>query len=166
MSSSNEVVCSRCLMPLPLPGRDAIPQGNGYVHSSPGRCIAVLRQEIIGLRAASETTALSDKPLQSLCLTGYQIEHLADFVDRERDTELTLAHFPERSPDADGNEMPAGLYAWFTEYPDEGALHLAEQPESPEKADEPHKFTDDEKTEMRRNAAELDRRAAQKTSER
>jgi hypothetical protein len=78
-------------------------------------------------RPPSETPA-------PLTLTGYQIEQLADFVDGERDTELTLAHFPKRPPDADGNEMPAGLYAWFSEYPDEGSLHLAEQPESAEKA--------------------------------
>lgn len=58
-------------------------------------------------------------------INGFQLMHLADFVDGERETELTLEVFPEHTAN-NGEHMPAGLYAWFSEYPEEGKLWLPE----------------------------------------
>jgi hypothetical protein len=57
-------------------------------------------------------------------LTGYQVEHLADFVDREADAQISVARFDQDRTGSDGERMPAGLYAWFTEYPEEGQVWL------------------------------------------
>lgn len=66
-------------------------------------------------------------------LTGYQIQRLWDFVDGDVESELSLAYFDEARPDLEDPEetMPAGLYAWFTDYPDEGSLWLPESPGKP-----------------------------------
>lgn len=105
--TSNEVLCSRCLMPLTLPGRDAIPQGKGYVHNSPERCIAVLRQEIIGLRDARETAPASKKIVDFLYEWGttqrtwgpegrQAAEAFAEFVDaRLADAPPYMSNFNE-----------------------------------------------------------------------
>lgn len=66
-------------------------------------------------------------------LTGYQIKCLADFTDGEDIAEIIVEHF-EASKDAEtGEHMPAGLYAYFTEYPEEGRLYLPEAPEPVER---------------------------------
>ena len=59
-------------------------------------------------------------------MTGYQIHRLWDFVDAEPDAQVTLDVFPERPDLETGEKMPAGLYAWFTDYPDEGSIWLPE----------------------------------------
>jgi hypothetical protein len=61
-----------------------------------------------------------------ISLNGVQIAALLDFTDRELDAQITLGHFDDRRPDSEGNPMPAGLYAWFTEYPEEGAIYLGD----------------------------------------
>jgi len=61
---------------------------------------------------------------QTITLDGAQIAQLQGFADNEMDAQISIGWFPERKPDADGNEMPEGYYAWFTEYPDDGALLL------------------------------------------
>jgi hypothetical protein len=63
----------------------------------------------------------NEKP-HTISLTGYQIEHLWDLVDKERDADISLAWGPAFD-DEDGH-TPEGLRAWFTEYPEEGVLHL------------------------------------------
>jgi len=65
-------------------------------------------------------------------INGYQIKRLLDFIDGEDETPLTLDFVDHERPDGNSNDgeiMPAGLYAWFTEYPDEGSLWLPETPE-------------------------------------
>lgn len=45
--------------------------------------------------------------------------------DNDPDAEITVAHFPAgKIVDDDGKPEPAGLYCWFTDYPDEGSLPL------------------------------------------
>lgn len=49
-----------------------------------------------------------------------------EFLASELESELSFAQF-EACPDPEGGEeMPAGIYCWFTEYPEEGRLHLPE----------------------------------------
>lgn len=64
-----------------------------------------------------------------IIINGYQIERLRDFVDAEPEAEVTLGAFPERPDMETGEKMPAGLYAWFADYPDEGSIWLPETPE-------------------------------------
>lgn len=67
----------------------------------------------------------------SVQITGWQVKHLLDFMDGEDEAELTLEHFAEERKDSEtGEAMPPGLYAWFTEYPEEGSLLLAEKTET------------------------------------
>ncbi len=56
-------------------------------------------------------------------LTGLQVQHLWDFCGGELDAEVTIDRLEARTS-TDGEPMPAGLYAWFTEYPEEGCLFL------------------------------------------
>lgn len=71
----------------------------------------------------------ADEGPPTLGLNGYQIHRLWDFVDAEPEAEVTLGNFPERADMEDGTKMPAGLYAWFTDYPDEGSIWLPETPD-------------------------------------
>lgn len=64
-----------------------------------------------------------------IALTGLQIQHMWDYVDGDKETELTIALYPEGKDEETGETMPAGLYCWFTEYPDEGRLYLPETAE-------------------------------------
>jgi hypothetical protein len=67
----------------------------------------------------------------SISLNGYQIRRLWDFVDAEDEAEIEIEYVDYERPDgnSDGEIMPAGLYAWFRDYPDEGSLWLPETPE-------------------------------------
>lgn len=60
----------------------------------------------------------------AITFNGAQLAQLRDFTDDERDAEISIGWFQERMPDSEGNEMPAGHYAWFTEHPEEGAIYL------------------------------------------
>lgn len=67
-----------------------------------------------------------------LGINGYQIKRLLDFVDNEDESEVTLAYVDHERPDGnsnDGEMMPKGLYAWYTDYPEEGSMWLPETPE-------------------------------------
>jgi hypothetical protein len=61
-------------------------------------------------------------------LTGYQVKQINDFMGGDYDTSVTVEHLPERTLDpGTGDEpttMPAGLYIWCTDYPEEGAVLL------------------------------------------
>lgn len=65
-------------------------------------------------------------------LNGYQIKRLLDFVDSDDEAELSLAYFDEERDDLESpdEKMPQGLYAWFTDYPDEGSMWLPETPQA------------------------------------
>lgn len=68
----------------------------------------------------------------SISLNGYQIRRLLDFVDSEDEAEVEIDYVDHERPDLNSNEgemMPAGVYAWFRDYPDEGALWLPQTPE-------------------------------------
>lgn len=65
--------------------------------------------------------------MQLITLTGYQIRTILDMVDAEDEAEITISYIDYDRPCVDSGEvMPAGLYAWFTDYPDEGSLYLPE----------------------------------------
>lgn len=57
-------------------------------------------------------------------LTGMQIQYLNDMMGGEYDSEgVTIDHREAHTSD-EGEQMPEGLYAWFTEYPEEGYVWL------------------------------------------
>lgn len=57
-----------------------------------------------------------------ITLSAAQIQDLMDFMgDADPETEITITHFPEPWHDKhEGTDEPAGFYAYFTEYPEEG----------------------------------------------
>lgn len=64
-------------------------------------------------------------------LTGRQIKNALEFVnpdgDRDLDQlecELTIRYFPASTDQEMGEKMPAGYWAFFTDYPDEGRIDL------------------------------------------
>lgn len=44
------------------------------------------------------------------------------------DTEVGVKWMPDHQDEEDGSHRPAGLYAWFTDYPEEGSIPLAAAP--------------------------------------
>lgn len=60
----------------------------------------------------------------SITINGYQIRHALDLLDGEDETPLEFEELPERKDTDTGETMPAGLYCWFAEYPDEGVVYL------------------------------------------
>lgn len=69
----------------------------------------------------------------SVTLNGRQIAAVYDFMDLAAgsasgyETDVSIQWFEERPP-VDGEPSPAGYYAWITDYPEEGSLHLNDQP--------------------------------------
>lgn len=78
-----------------------------------------------------------------LTLNGYQIRSALAFVapdathepkndkeaqilESELETDLSFGMFEAGKDEESGEEMPAGLYCWLTEYPEEGRIHLPE----------------------------------------
>jgi hypothetical protein len=66
-----------------------------------------------------------------MTLDACQLRHAAEFAaadyemeEDQRGTEMTFQRLPVPAIGTDGDEMPAGMYCWYTEYPEEGALHL------------------------------------------
>lgn len=57
-------------------------------------------------------------------LTGAQVKALNEFMGGDYDTDVTIEHCADRRDVVTGEPMPAGLYAWCTEYPDEGCVLL------------------------------------------
>jgi hypothetical protein len=63
-----------------------------------------------------------------LSLNGHQLLAVVQFCGGDFDTDLSIGYFPER-PNPEGQiPLPAGLYVWCTEYPDEGCWYLNEEP--------------------------------------
>jgi hypothetical protein len=61
-----------------------------------------------------------------LRINGWQINKLATFAE-DADTSMVLRYYGEDRKDGD-EPMPAGLYAWYEEYPEEGQLLLVPAP--------------------------------------
>jgi hypothetical protein len=60
-------------------------------------------------------------------LTGYQVQQLNEFLGGDYDCEVTIEELPERTL---GEEvLPAGLWVWCSEYPEEGGVLLDRDPE-------------------------------------
>lgn len=86
-------------------------------------------------RAAHECRA-AEPPSERhpLRINGAQVAALVDFLDlngtpEAKETPLHLQHYGEdRMCSVDKEPMPAGLYAWFAEYPEEGQLLLDPEP--------------------------------------
>lgn len=59
-------------------------------------------------------------------LTGYQVKKLHEFMGGDFDCNVTLGRFVQERVGKDGETMPAGLYVWCTDYPEEGSVLLRE----------------------------------------
>ncbi|CAN5300361.1 hypothetical protein BH10PSE16_BH10PSE16_01290 [soil metagenome] len=80
-------------------------------------------------RATATIAALHDAPPigKKLTLTGLQISYLHDACGGEMETELSISRFEDGGTCADtGDCMPAGLYCWYDDYPEEGRIYLPE----------------------------------------
>lgn len=69
----------------------------------------------------------------SLNLSGKQIKELLEHVapDREKDpeqleTEVEIQLLPEGKCPETGELRPAGVYFWYSEYPEEGSILLSD----------------------------------------
>lgn len=67
-------------------------------------------------------------------LTGHQVRQLVEFMGGDYGMDVTIEYLPERTLDGGtgtGPEiLPAGLYAWMTDDPEEGVYLLDEEPEN------------------------------------
>jgi hypothetical protein len=88
--------------------------------------VAALRARIAELEDFNARLSSSQ---YRLTLTGLQIQHMWDYCDGDLETELSIARYEEGKDQETDETMSAGLYAWFTEYPDEGRLYLPETAE-------------------------------------
>jgi hypothetical protein len=91
-------------------------------------CPLALRRacrELIERRSRVETTVRRPGRIH---INGLQLKHALDFVDQDDESELVIEHVDFERPDGNSPDetMPAGLYAWFYDYPDEGSLLLPE----------------------------------------
>lgn len=81
------------------------------------------------------TPAAGDESGQ-ITLTAPQLRQALDFVNPDKgdadqqEDRLTIAWAKEST--SEGETRPAGLYAWFTEYPEEGAIYLDPEDPAPE----------------------------------
>lgn len=100
--------------------------------NSKGARLEVYVAQALGMRIELAEGAESLHPLApALTMTGYQLEEALGFIAPDSTAEqleqsVDLQHGPERTHD-EGTD-PAGLRCWLTEYPEEGAIHLNEQP--------------------------------------
>lgn len=65
------------------------------------------------------------EPKSSLTITAGQLLDALEMLGRienleDRETELTITQMEEWTDSEENQTMPAGLYAYFTEYPEEG----------------------------------------------
>ena len=65
-------------------------------------------------------------------LTGYQIKLLASMTDGDDECELGVSQYPESTDEETGETMPAGLYAFYADYLDEGRTFLPAEAEKEE----------------------------------
>lgn len=61
----------------------------------------------------------------ALTITGAQARELLAVFGGDEEAEVALGWFRETKSEEDGEAMPAGLYAWMADYPEEGRIHLA-----------------------------------------
>ena len=82
------------------------------------------RQLLIGM--------IGEELSKQIYLTGFQIKNLAAMTDGDDECELCLQEYPETVDEEDGEIMPAGLYAYYYDYPDEGRTYLPPAPDTEE----------------------------------
>jgi hypothetical protein len=82
------------------------------------------------LSAPQQPVAASSEPV--FTLNARQLRSALDFIapdfdadEDQRDAEISMQMMPDRMPLED-EPMPAGLYAWCTDYPEEGCIPLLE----------------------------------------
>lgn len=64
-----------------------------------------------------------------ISINGHQLKELLDFIDSDDEVEVCLHYYSrERRDEESGEMMLPGLYAWMSEYPEEGQHFLAESP--------------------------------------
>lgn len=63
-------------------------------------------------------------------LTGHQVKQINEFMGGDYEVEVTIRKLEARVVNTEEGpiELPEGLYIWCTEYPEEGAVLLEEQP--------------------------------------
>ncbi len=101
--------------------------------TKPGSLMAGVRETAQkAWQAALQQPAQVAEP--SITLNGYQLKEALEFAwpdgDKDMDqgeTELTIQHMPERVA-VDGELMVAGMYAYYSEMPEEGCMLLSEEP--------------------------------------
>lgn len=64
-------------------------------------------------------------------LTGHQLRYLLDLADHQDDCEITIWQMDEWIDPETKEVCPAGLYASYTDYLDEGLTYLAPEPVAP-----------------------------------
>lgn len=64
----------------------------------------------------------------SITINGHQLRQALEVAD-EDDTELEFEHLDAHKDAESGEMMPAGLYCWLGEYPEEGVMYLQKVPD-------------------------------------
>lgn len=80
--------------------------------------------DVFTAHAVLPTDALPIQQPTRLSLNGFQIKALMDMVAGESDSQITVAHFPADKDAETGEPMPEGLWAFYTEHPEEGRFFL------------------------------------------
>jgi hypothetical protein len=72
------------------------------------------------------------KPRELVTLNGKQLKDLLDYAwpdkddEDQADCEISLIEWPTPFKSTEGDDMPAGLYCYCTEYPEEGIILIDE----------------------------------------
>jgi hypothetical protein len=100
------------------------------------KVVVAAAQQAIRVRETASGPPPGARPARPLEINGAQVAALVDFLDlngtpEARETPLSLCYYDEERKDKhEGDTMPPGLYAWFTEYPEEGQLWLDPNPKA------------------------------------
>lgn len=92
-------------------------------------------QTVASALSSSQPVMEEAKDYPTMTLNGYQLRDALEFIAPDGDAdqmemEVTIANLPaDKSPlDDDNQRMAAGMYAWITDYPEEGCIPLLEEP--------------------------------------
>lgn len=84
-----------------------------------------------------QTEAQPKASYPTMTLNGYQLKDALGFIApddtaEQLEMDVSIAILPsDKAPlDDDNKRMPAGVYAWITDYPEEGCIPLLEEPKS------------------------------------
>lgn len=112
---------------------DEIDDGNAPEYRACQEAIRALRQQAAPAQADDKKTF---NPRELVTLNGKQLKALLDFTWPDQDDadqadcETTLIAHDTPFKSTEGDDMPAGIYFYCTEYPEEGIVHLDDDAES------------------------------------